>query len=178
LQRVVVDRRERDRVEAALRVDERGLQTRNVDDREAVARLGVRRPTIELQFVRAEVRVDLFRGVDAREEDPRLVARRVLLRRRHVDTDVRNAEDICTGGDIAADDREAERPHGRDHCDLLRAGREAHNERAGIGSEFDFEVCGGGGGLDRGVAFGLRVARRRDRGSGGVSGWRDRNNAR
>jgi len=60
LKGVVVGRCERDRVKTALRVHERRLQTRNVDDREAIARLRVRCPTIELQLVGAEVCVDLF----------------------------------------------------------------------------------------------------------------------
>jgi hypothetical protein len=141
-----------------LRVDESRLQTRNFDHREAIARLGVRRPTIQLQLVRAEVRVDLFGGVHAREEDPCLVARRFLLGCRHVHAHFWDAKEVRAGGDVAADDRKAQRPDGRDDRDLFGACREVHNDGAGVRSELDLEVCWGGG-LEWGFDFGFRDLR-------------------
>jgi len=143
LKRVVIGRRESDRIQAALRVDECRLQTRNTHHREAITRLGVRRPTIQLQLVRSEVRVDVFGGVDAREEDPHLVGGRVLLRCGHVHAHFGDSEDVRACADVAADDRKAQRSDGRDDRDLLRAGWEAHDEGAGISSLFDLEVCRG-----------------------------------
>jgi hypothetical protein len=71
----LIGRRERDRVEGSLRVDELRLEAREIDNREPVTCLRIERPAVDLELVLTEVGLDVFRRVDPREADPRFVAR-------------------------------------------------------------------------------------------------------
>ena len=72
---VLVGRRQRDRVEAALRVSELRFEARQINDGEPITGFAIQRPAIDGEMVLAEVRGDVVLGVDAREVDPSLVAR-------------------------------------------------------------------------------------------------------
>jgi hypothetical protein len=178
LQGVVVGRREADGVEAALRVHELRLETRQVDHREPITVLAVDRPAIELQLVLPEVAVDVVVRVDLREIDPGLVAGVRVGRRLDVHADLGEREFVAAGEHVAADDREAQgTDRGHDRA-FFRAGREIDEERAGVNAELDLQTGLRGSGL----GFGGRGSDRCDlrgivRGnrSGGLHTARDRN---
>jgi hypothetical protein len=60
-------------------------------------------------MVLAEVRLDVVRGVDAREVDPRSVARSwIVAGPLDEHADVGKSEEVAAGGYVAVDDRKAE----------------------------------------------------------------------
>jgi len=115
--------------------------------------------------VLAEVRLDVVRGVEAREVDPGLVAcARVVAGTFDEDAHLGEREEIAAGQDIGSEDGEAERSERRDDDVLFRSGGKVHDEGVGFGSEFDLEVCWGrGGGLGRCLDFRFRDLRIDDR---------------
>lgn len=129
-----------------LRVGELRLETRQINHRVAIARLRICRPAIDLHVVLAEIRLDVVRGVDAREVDPGLIARaRVISGTFDENVDLWNGEDITAGLDVSLDQRESEWPDRSDNEIRFRAAWEVNDEGVGVSSEFDFEIGGGGG---------------------------------
>ena len=99
---------------------------------------------------------------DAREVDPALSSVPALT-----NAHLRQREHIAAGADVTAEDRKPEGANGC-HDDIRFCARwEVDDESAGIDSEFDLEICGGGGGLGRGFDFGFVDV---GRGSSCVSG--------
>ena len=173
----MIRRHEGDRVETSFGIDELRLEARKIHNSEPVASFGVERPAIDLEVVLAEVGVDVLRGVDPREVDPRLVARVRSIGAFDEDTDLRECEEIPTRDDVGLDDRESEGTERGDDDVLFGPGGEVHDEGVGFASGFDLEVSGGsGGGLDWGLVRRLVDVRVGDRGCGGIS--RERNGAR
>jgi hypothetical protein len=145
IETLLVGRRQRDRVETSFGIHELGLEAREIDDREPVTGLGVERPAIDLELVLTEVRLYVFRRVDPREIDPRLVARIGPIGAFDEDAHLREREEISAGDDIGVNDRKSKRSKRGDDQVLLGSGWEVDDEGVGFGSEFDLEICGGGG---------------------------------
>ena len=131
---VVAD--ERELVETLLRIDERRVDARQIDDDVAIARVGILRDAAHLQIALAEVARDVVVGVDAREAEPRAIAGAALAFF-DVHVDLRKSEDVLAGLRIAAQHRESE---GTDReRDVERGGARGESElqRSGIRSSFD-----------------------------------------
>jgi hypothetical protein len=97
----LVCRRQRHGVKATLWVGELRLEAREIHDSESITGLRVGRPAVDIQMVLAEVRLDVVRGVQPREVDPRLVARvRVVAGTLDEHADLRECEEIAAGEDV------------------------------------------------------------------------------
>lgn len=130
-ERVGVARAERDLVEAALGIDERGLDAWQVDGDVAVAGVGVARHGPGMQVPLAEVARDVIVAVHAREAEPRAVALVSEGTGLDVDVDLRDREQIATRHRVTIQQSETELTDRTDDRERGRTRGEVDDQRSG-----------------------------------------------